>query len=182
MDRINKLYSVVGIGALLGVIANFWQTLDKLHLLKEPDAVLLCNLDDVFSCSNILDTPQSALFGFPNSIMALVFFVVLLTAAVIALTGGTIAKKTRYGLQIISLVLLAFGTWFLTFSAFSVGALCIFCIVSFLGLLLINGAWLRINAADSKRLKKLTEGNSDVYVIVLFGILILASILITAYN
>lgn len=57
-------------------------------------------------------------------------------------------RKLRLAIQGLSLFTLAFALWFLWQSTYIIGALCIFCIFCFAGLLAVNAMWLRINAAD----------------------------------
>lgn len=143
------LYIVITIGASAGLIASFLQTLEKLTLLKQVNATpLVCDLNSVFSCTNVLNAWQSSVFGFPNSLMCIVFFTLALGIGLAGATGGVVARSLRLALQGISLFFLCFGLWFLGQSTYVIGSLCIFCIFCFAGLLLINAAWLRLNAWD----------------------------------
>lgn len=143
------------IGAVIGAVASFWQTLEKLTLLKNPEAILSCNLSGVFSCSNVLNSHQASLFGFPNSIMSLMFFILFLAVALVGLTGGLVSKRMRLATQFLSFFVLLFGVWFLFVSTYSIKAICIFCMFNFTGLLIVNCSWLRLNASDVKWIKNL---------------------------
>ena len=142
------MYAIMAAGGAVGAIASFLQTLEKLTLLKNKDAILACNLNSVFSCSNVLNSWQSSVLGFPNSIMCLFLFTVFTFTALVGATGGKITRGMRLVLQGLSLFTLGFGLWFLAESVYAIGALCIFCIFCFSGLLLVNWGWLRMNAAD----------------------------------
>lgn len=142
-----KIYSFMTAGAAIGMVAAFLQTLEKLELIKNHDAILACNLSSVFSCSNVLNAPQSSVFGFPNSIMCLTLFTIFFAIGLAGISG-TLSRWTRLGTQILSLATLAFALWFLWQSTFVIGALCIFCVFCFIGLLMVNGAWLRLNVGD----------------------------------
>lgn len=155
------LYGVMALGGAIGVVAAFLQTLDKLALLKNKEAVLSCNLNSVFSCTNVLNSWQSSVFGFPNSVMSMVLFVVFTVAAVAGLTGGKLSKGFRLGVQFLSIFTLGFALWFLTQSTYVIGALCLLCMFLFTGLLLVNWAWLRLNLTDlplSAQCKKKLSG------------------------
>src|ERR1039457_4785091 len=128
LTKQQKLYLVMIIGALAGFVASFWQLLDKLELLKNSHAALSCNLNSVFSCSNILNAPQSSVFGFPNALMCVILFVVALVAGMIGLGGANIAKGLRFFFQFLAFFTVGFGLWYLWESIFRVGALCIFCV------------------------------------------------------
>ncbi len=136
------------VGGVIGMTAAFLQTLEKLTLIKNKDALLSCNLNSVFSCSNVLNAWQSSVFGFPNSILCLVLFTIFTAIALAGATGGKLTRGMRLGIQALSLGTLGFALWFLEQSVYSIVSLCIFCIFCFIGLLLVNGAWLRLNAAD----------------------------------
>src|SRR3989338_1934453 len=70
----NKLYAYLSAGAAVGALASFIQTIEKINLLKNVGVPLKCDLNSVFSCSNVLNSWQSSVFGFPNSLMCLFFF------------------------------------------------------------------------------------------------------------
>jgi len=148
-------YLVLTAGATMGLVASFWQTLEKLTLLKNADTVLSCNLSSVFNCSNILNAPQSSVFGFPNSLAAVAFFVFMLSVGLLGLTGSVLNSRLRLTYQAISLFFVGFSFWYFWQSIFNIGVICIFCIFNFTGLLMINGAWFRLNYRDyplSKRM------------------------------
>jgi uncharacterized membrane protein len=171
----------MAIGAGIGTVAAFWQTLEKLTLIKNPDASLSCNLSGVFSCSNVLNSHQASVFGFPNSIMALSLFLIFFTVGLIGLTGGLVGKYMRFAMQFLSLFTLGFAFWFLFESTYRISSICIFCLFIFGGLLLVNYAWLRQNAPDSKWLKKLTFKGMDVFIWLVCAILVAAAVLFKFY-
>jgi len=181
MKKAKRLYIMMTIGSAVGVIAAFWQTLDKLALLKNPAQPLSCNLSSVFSCSNVLNSHQASVFGFPNSIMCLALFLILLTVAVVGLTGGVISKSMRFATQFLSLFTLGFAFWFLFESTYRIHAICIFCLFCFAGLLLVNASWLRINSADAKWMKRLTARGLDWFIWVLAAVVVSAAIAFKFY-
>ena len=142
------IYGVMTGGGSIGMIAAFLQTTEKIALLKNKDAILACDLNSVFSCTNVLNAWQSSVFGFPNSLMCMALFTVFASIALAGVSGGTLPRRLRLGIQGLSLFTLAFALWFLTQSIYVINALCILCIFCFAGLLLVNWGWLRINAAD----------------------------------
>ncbi len=165
-------------GGAIGVLAAFFQMLEKLTLLKNKDAILSCDLSSVFSCSNVLNSWQSSVFGFPNSLMCMILFAIFATAGVAGLAASALSRGFRLGVQALSLFTLAFALWFLEQSIYDIGSLCILCIFCFAGLLLVNGAWLRLNAHDlpvgergRKALSRAIASGADI-----FGWFILAAI------
>jgi uncharacterized membrane protein len=141
-------FGIMTIGGIIGMTAAFLQTTEKIALLKNKDAILTCDLNNVFSCSNVLNAWQSAAFGFPNSLMCMALFTIFASMALVGLSGGVLPRKLRLGVQALSLFTLGFALWFLTESIYVINALCILCIFCFIGLLIVNWGWLRLNAAD----------------------------------
>lgn len=177
-------YGVLAAGAALGGVASFMQLLEKIQLLKNPDASLLCNLNSVFNCTNVLNAPQSAVFGFPNALMSLILFIVFMTVGLVGLTSGIVARRMRIGTQLLSLFTLGFGLWFLWQSTFYIGAICLYCLLNFSGLILVNIAWVRINSIDVPNAKstrlKLQGVIAQNYDLVAWG-LITIGVLLTIY-
>lgn len=141
-------YGVIAAGGALGLVASFLQTTEKIQLLKYKDRALACDLSDVFSCTNVLNAWQSSVFGFPNSLMCLVFFTTFLVVGLIGLAEAGLSRRVRLAVQALSLFVLGFALWFLWQSVYNILALCILCLFCFAGLLFVNWALLRLNAAD----------------------------------
>lgn len=134
----------------IGIAASFWQLLEKLALLKNHDIALSCNLNSVFSCSNILNAPQSSVFGFPNPIIGLIMFTFFLTIAVFGLIGAKIIKKFAYAIQGLALFMLGFTLWLFYENTYSTKAICIFCLFNGTAVVIINAVMLRYNVKNRK--------------------------------
>lgn len=172
-------YGLMVSGAVIGLVASFLQMLEKIQLLKQADAILICDLGGAFSCSNVLNAWQSSVFGFPNSLMCMVFFTVFGVIGLVGLAGGVVSRGVRFGIHALALFVLAFALWFLAQSIYVIGSLCILCIFCFIGLLLVNWAWLRINAADlpigvrgRAVLARMIKSNLDTFAWVLLVVLV----------
>lgn len=160
MNRAKLYWGILSIGAAAGLIASFLQMLEKLTLLKNSEAVLSCNLNSVFSCSNVLNASQSSVFGFPNSLLCITFFALMLSAGLIGLTGGVLTAKLRLVYQAMTLFFVGFGFWYFWQSIFNIGVICIYCVFCYGGVLAVSGAWFRLNYKDfplSKNLSKMIE-------------------------
>ena len=72
------IYGITAIGGAIGLVASFLETLEYQELLKNAHTVLTCDLNSVFSCSSVLNAWQSKVFGFPNSLLCIVFFTLML--------------------------------------------------------------------------------------------------------
>jgi uncharacterized membrane protein len=167
------------IGAVIGVAASFLETLEYQEILKNSHAQLVCNLNSVFSCGNVLNSWQSKIFGFPNSLLCMMFFTLMLSVALVGLSGGILAAKFRLWMHGITTFFLGFGLWFMSESTFQIKALCILCLFCLAGLLLLNWGWLRTNAyilpigaRNRKRLHDYIQKGADTFVWLLLAILI----------
>lgn len=177
-------YGILTAGAGIGLVAAFLQTIEKLVLLENKDAVLPCNLSSIFNCSAVLNAPQSSLFGFPNSLICIMVFTLLLTIGIVGITKSRISRRLLYGVQALALFMLAFALWFLFTSTYVIGSICIFCLVCFGGLLLINAALWRLNFSIdqiegkfSRFLQEVREKNFDILLWLSLALLIVAAII-----
>jgi len=158
------------VGGVTGIVAAFLQTIEKITLLKNKGAILSCDLNSVFSCSSVLNSWQSAVFGFPNSLLCIAIFTIFSSIALVGLSGGKLPRGLRLGIQALSLGTLGFALWLLAQSIFVINALCILCIFCFAGLLLVNWGWLRLNAGDlpigergRNFVKRRIESGADIF-------------------
>ena len=180
-----NLYITMTIASIIGFIASFWQMIEKIAILKAPTEPLVCNINAVFNCSNILNVWQSSVFGFPNSLMCIAFFSIMLAIGLVGWTGGTINKTLRIVMQGFTLFFICFGFWYLWQSIFAVGAICIFCLFCYAAVLAISFAWLRINQHDlpiGKKAKKfigtaITDG-SDLFIWLSIALIIIGEMII----
>ena len=86
-NRSNKwLFGLMLVFGVVGLIASFVLTLDKLAVLKDPHAILSCSINIVLNCSTVMQTWQSSLLGFPNMIIGLMAFPVVITVAIAGLS------------------------------------------------------------------------------------------------
>lgn len=175
-------------GGVIGMVAAFLQTTEKITLLKNKDAVLTCDLNSVFSCTSVLNAWQSAVFGFPNSLMCMALFTIFGSIALVGLTGGSLPRKLRLSIQVLALFAFGFAVWFLTQSIYVINALCILCIFCFAGLLLVNWGWLRLNAADlpigvrgRAFIQRSISSGADTFMWILLGLL-LAFAMVLRFN
>jgi len=127
----------------LGLVASFWQLMEKLTLLKDSHAVLSCNLNSVFSCSSVLNSHQASVFGPPNALIGVMMFTFFFTVALAGTTGSQIVRRLVFVIEGLALFMLGFTLWFLYQSAFNIHALCIFCTFVGTAVVVINAAMLR---------------------------------------
>src|SRR5687767_8480764 len=87
-NNYNAIFITILVAASVGLIASFILSVEKIHLLMQPDAILSCTVNLVLNCATVMKTWQSNLFGFPNPFIGLMAYSVLITLAVGYLAGA----------------------------------------------------------------------------------------------
>ncbi len=123
-----RAYSVLLVvcGAL-GLLAAWVITIDKFKLLEDPSFVPGCSLNPIISCGNIMKSHQAAAFGFPNPMMGLVAYPVMMGVGMAVLAGARFRPWFWLGLQAGTLFGVGFVTWLQYQSLYSIGSLCLWC-------------------------------------------------------
>lgn len=125
-------YWVFGImlaGGLAALIASFTLTIEKFHLYEDPDAILSCSFNLVLNCTQVMQTWQASVFGFPNMLIGLMAFPVVITVALAGLAG---VKFPRWWLiaQHIGFALgMIFSYWLFFQSVYAIQVLCPWCLI-----------------------------------------------------
>ncbi|MFJ9520804.1 vitamin K epoxide reductase family protein [Kitasatospora sp. NPDC101801] len=124
--RLGRLFVVTG---LLGLFASAVLTLDKIKLLEDPSYVPSCSINPIISCGSVMLSDQASVFGFPNSLIGLAAFAVVVAVGAGILAGAVYARWFWLGLQLGTLFGIGFVTWLMTQTLYSIGALCPYCMV-----------------------------------------------------
>lgn len=179
-----KLWVVLSVGSGLGLLASFIQTVERIDYAKNPQVPLSCDLNAIFSCSNVFDAWQSSVFGFSNSLLCIVFFAVSLGVALVGATSSVISSRLRQIMHFFAFFFLGFGAWYLWQSTYYIGYICIFCIICYSAVILMNVAWLRINKNDlglsrknQKYLDSTITSNKDIFLWLAWAIIIASMII-----
>ncbi len=146
-----KSFWVLLVFATVALIAAFVLSLEKIHLLQEPDAILSCSLNVVLNCSTVMQSWQStAFFGIPNMYIGLMAFPVLITVAVAALWGG--ARYSRNFLRTMTVGVFlgtVFAYWLFFSSLYDIRVLCPWCLVVTVSCTLMLAATLHIGLKEN---------------------------------
>lgn len=121
--------TMLGFG-IIGLIVSFILSVEKIHLLEQPDATLSCSFNLVLNCSTVMQTWQSSVFGFPNMLIGLMAFPVVITVAVVMLAGGPRLPRWFWRTAHICYGLgLVFAYWLFFNSVYDIQVLCPWCLV-----------------------------------------------------
>ncbi|AOS65778.1 vitamin K epoxide reductase family protein [Actinoalloteichus hymeniacidonis] len=117
------------IGGTLGFVAAFVLLLERIQLLIDPMYIPTCSINSVLSCGSVMTTPQAAAFGFPNPIIGVAAFPVVMAVGAALLAGARFKRWFWLGLQAGTLFGVVFIHWLIFASLFDIRALCPYCMV-----------------------------------------------------
>ena len=117
------------VGGLIGLVSAFALTVEKIAKLGNPNYVPSCSMNPVVSCGSVMDSSQAALFGFPNPLIGLAAFPVVVTAGAVLLAGFAAPRWFWLGLQLGTTLGVVFVHWLIVQSLYEIGALCPYCMV-----------------------------------------------------
>lgn len=117
------------VGGLIGLAASLVLLVEKIELLKNPDYVPSCNISPLLSCGSIMRTSQSEVFGFPNPILGVIGFAVVVTVGASLLAGAKYGLGFWLGLQAGTTLGAVFVHWLIFQSLYRIDALCPYCMV-----------------------------------------------------
>ncbi len=117
------------ISGLIGLAASMALTVEKIDILLDPSYTPSCNINPILSCGSVMVTPQASLLGFPNPLLGLVAFTVVVVTGVLALTKVALPHWYWVGLTIGVAVGAVFVHWLIFQSLYRINALCPYCMV-----------------------------------------------------
>jgi uncharacterized membrane protein len=117
------------LAGVLGLAASFTLTVEKIQILINPDYVPSCSINPVLSCGSVMVTPQAEAFGFPNPLIGIVSFSVVVVTGVLALAKVALPRWYWAGLATGTLLGTVFVHWLIFQSLYRIGALCPYCMV-----------------------------------------------------
>ena len=171
----------------IGLIAAFIITFEKIELLKDPNFVPSCNLNPIISCGSVMASGQSNAFGFPNPLIGLMAFPVVITTGIVMLMGLQLKRWYMLGLQLGAVLGIAFVHWLFFQSTYRIGALCPYCmsvwivtIITFWYVLLYNFelAHIKIPQKAAHSIAFIRQHHLDI---VLLWLLILVALILKRF-
>ncbi|MDH6532862.1 putative membrane protein [Aurantimicrobium minutum] len=118
------------IAGAIGLTAAFALSVEKIHQLQFPDESASCDFGVVVQCGKNLASWQGSLLGFPNPLIGLMGWSVVITLAIALLAGARCAPWFWRGLNIGAAGALGFVLWLFSQSVFVLGTLCPWCMVT----------------------------------------------------
>ena len=119
-------YLLILVG-ILGCLASFALTYDKIHVLQNPNYDPGCNINPILSCGSVMKTEQASLFGVPNTVFGLMAFSMLLTFGVLLATGVKANKWVWRCAQLAAAVGVVFMHYLFFQGVYRINAICPWC-------------------------------------------------------
>ncbi len=172
---------VLLIGGILGVVASFALTYDKLHVLQDPGYKPGCNLNPVLSCGSVMKTSQASLLGVPNTIFGLIGFSMATMLGLGLLAGAVFKRWLWLGVQVAATGGVVFMHYLFFQAVFRIHAICPWCfgvwmitIPIFFGITIYN---IRMGHLGSSRfLRFINTFSNDIlalWYLIIFAILLI---------
>ncbi|WP_240519650.1 vitamin K epoxide reductase family protein [Amycolatopsis antarctica] len=120
---------ILTIGGAVGSLAATLLLIEKVALLADPSYIPSCSLNPILSCGSVMNTPQAAVFGFPNPILGVLGFPIVTTIGVLLLAGSRVPRWVWLGLQLGATFGVVFVHWLFVQSVYRIGALCPYCMI-----------------------------------------------------
>ncbi|MEY3156262.1 MAG: hypothetical protein RL257_282 [Actinomycetota bacterium] len=146
---------VMLLAGISGLIASFILTIDKFKILKDAGYTPSCNINATLNCKSVMLSKQAEVFGFPNSIIGIGAFSIMLTIAVLLFFGFNFPKLFLQLATFGTALAVIFCHWLAYQTTFVIGALCPYCMVAWVATLLV--AWVATLLVLSVLLRELVE-------------------------
>lgn len=113
----------------LGFIASMALTIERFHLLQNPEAKLSCDINPFIACGPVMTSAAGSLFGFPNPLIGIAGFAVVITIGAALLARARFANWFLIGFAVGTLLAGVFITWLQSQTLYVIGKLCPWCML-----------------------------------------------------
>ncbi|CAM4444709.1 VKOR family protein [Mycobacterium basiliense] len=117
------------IAGVLGLLASGALTVEKIRSLLDPTYVPVCNINPIVSCGSVMSTPQASILGFPNPLVGIASFTVVVVTGVLSVAKVPLPRWYWHGLTVGMLTGALFVHWLIFQSLYRIGSLCPYCMV-----------------------------------------------------
>ncbi|MEV5979774.1 vitamin K epoxide reductase family protein [Streptomyces sp. NPDC052114] len=120
-----------------GLLAAWVITLDKFKLLKDPDFTPGCSINPVVACGNIMKSDQASAFGFPNPMLGLVAYAMVVCVGASLIAAARFPRWYWLTLNAGTLFGVAFCSWLQFQSLYRINSLCLWCCLAWAATILM---------------------------------------------
>ena len=120
---------ILVVGGIIGIFASIELIIQKIAVLSDPEFVPNCDINPILSCGSVISTEQASLFGFPNPVLGVIGFTIVIMFGALLFTGVEMPRSMWLGLNFGALAGMVFVIWLVSQSLYVIGALCPWCMV-----------------------------------------------------
>ena len=120
---------VLLVTGVVGWVASAILVLERLELYEDAGHITSCDINPWVSCGRVMGTWQSELFGFPNPLIGIVAFAVVLATAMMVLSGAKPGRWYWVGLQAGVTLGMVFVAWLWFQALYEIYILCLYCMI-----------------------------------------------------
>lgn len=113
----------------IGLLASAILMVERVRLLEDPLYTPMCSLNAVFSCGSVMTSSQASVFGFPNPLLGIAGFAMVLAIGLGLVAGASYRPWFWWGLQGGVTFAIGFVHWLIFQTVFRIEALCPYCMV-----------------------------------------------------
>jgi uncharacterized membrane protein len=177
--------TMLGAG-IFAFVAAFVLSVEKVHLLQNPDAVLSCTVNLVLNCASVMKTPQASVFGFPNSFIGVAGFAIVIAVAMGGLLKVKYSRTYLVTAQVFYGLGLLFSYWLFFQSVYVIQVLCPWCLVVTFMTTILFETLLRINLrrnnfslskTTNAKVQKFLDKDFDKLIVAAWIVLLVALVL-----
>jgi len=118
------------VSGVLGLLAAFELSVEKVLTLSDPGHVPSCNVGVLVGCSVNLESWQGSLFGFPNPFIGLMTWPAVIVVGVALLAGASFARWFWVLFNVGVAGALVFVGWLIAQSIYVLAVLCPWCMLT----------------------------------------------------
>jgi uncharacterized membrane protein len=140
---------LVVLSGAASLLASWVITLDEFELLRNPNFVPGCSLNPVISCGSIMKSAQASVFGFPNPMLGLVAYGIVVCVGMSLLGGGRFGRWYWLTLNTGALAGVVFVSWLQFESLYRIDALCLWCCLAWVATIVLFWRVTALNVVNS---------------------------------
>lgn len=129
MSQDRRLASGLVGGGLIGLLASAVLLVERIRLTDDREYVPSCSINPIISCGSVMESAQASLLGFPNPLIGVAAFPVVVATGAALLAGARLARWYWLGLQVGVTAALGLVAWLIFQSLYRIGALCPYCMI-----------------------------------------------------
>lgn len=114
---------------ILGLASAIALTLDRIQLLIDPSFIPACSINPIISCGSVMVTEQGKFFGFPNPLLGLPAFTIIIVTAILAIGRVKLPRWWWAAQAAATAAGMVFVGYLIFQSMYRIHALCPYCMV-----------------------------------------------------